>query len=457
MANTTPTTNSLENYFLPFTANKDFKKDPRLLDRGEGVYYWNHKGDQVIDASSGLFCVPLGHGRKEIAEAVHQQLLKLDYSPSFQVSHLPAFALAEKVANLLPGDLNNVFFTICGSTAIDSAIKIIQAYQHAIGQSQRVRFVSRERAYHGVNIGGTSLSGMIKNREIFTATMPGVIHLRHTWLEENKYTKGQPQHGAHLAEDLQRFVEMYGPESIAGCFVEPIAGSTGTIVPPIGYLERLREICDKYGIVLVFDEVITGFGRTGKSFGAVKYNVQPDMITMAKAITNGAQPMGAVGVSDKIYNAIVDNGPEHGVEFFHGYTYSGHPVACAVAFKTLEIYERDNMLEHVNKVSPTFTERLKKCDQYDLVGHTRGIGLIGAMEFVSEKNSNKGFEKKGVAGKIFADHAKDNGLIVRAIGDVIAFCPPLIITDSQINDMFDIVEESLKKTMDELTKQGLLK
>ena len=259
MANTTPTTNSLENYFLPFTANKDFKKDPRLLDRGEGVYYWNHKGDTVIDASSGLFCVPLGHGRKEIAEAVHNQLLKLDYSPSFQVSHLPAFACAEKVANMLPGDLNNVFFTICGSTAIDSAIKIVQAYQHAIGQSHRMKFVSRERAYHGVNIGGTSLSGMIKNREIFTAAMPGVIHLRHTWMEENKFTKGQPEHGAHLADDLQRFVDMYGPESIAACFVEPIAGSTGTLVPPKGYLEKLRATCDKYGIVLIFDEVTVSY------------------------------------------------------------------------------------------------------------------------------------------------------------------------------------------------------
>ena len=307
MVNTSATTNSLENFFMPFTANKDFKKEPRLLERGEGVYYYNHKGDKVIDCSSGLFCVPLGHGRKEIADAVHQQLLKLDYAPSFAISHMPAFTLAERLAKMLPGDLNNIFFTICGSTAIDSAIKIIQAYQHAKGQSQRVRFVSRERAYHGVNIGGTSLSGMIKNREVFTATMPGVIHLRHTWLEENKFNLGQPEHGDYLADDLQRFVDMYGPESIAGCFVEPIAGSTGTLVPPKGYLEKLRATCDKYGIVLVFDEVITGFGRTGEAFGANKYNVQPDMITLAKAITNGAQPMGAVAVSDDIYNTIINN------------------------------------------------------------------------------------------------------------------------------------------------------
>ena len=439
MANTTPTTNSLENYFLPFTANKDFKKDPRLLDRGEGVYYWNHKGDTVIDASSGLFCVPLGHGRKEIADAVHQQLLKLDYSPSFQVSHLPAFACAEKVAKLLPGDLNNVFFTICGSTAIDSAIKIVQAYQHAIGQAHRMKFVSRERAYHGVNIGGTSLSGMIKNREIFTAAMPGVIHLRHTWLDENKFTKGQPEHGAHLADDLQRFVDMYGPESIAACFVEPIAGSTGTLIPPKGYLEKLRATCDKYGIVLIFDEVITGFGRTGKSFGSVKYNVQPDMITMAKAITNGSQPMGAVGVSDKIYNAIVDNGPEHGVEFFHGYTYSGHPACVAASLATLDIYEKEDIFARAQNMSPYFLDAVFDAfKDVPAVTDVRGDGMMAAIDLAVDKNP-------GVRGYDAQKKTFENGVHIKFTGDCGIIAPALIAEEKHIDEMIQKIKDVVVK------------
>ena len=439
MANTTPTTNSLENYFLPFTANKDFKKDPRLLDRGEGVYYWNHKGDTVIDASSGLFCVPLGHGRKEIADAVHQQLLKLDYSPSFQVSHLPAFACAERVAKMLPGDLNNVFFTICGSTAIDSAIKIVQAYQHAIGQAHRMKFVSRERAYHGVNIGGTSLSGMIKNREIFTAAMPGVIHLRHTWLDENKFTMGQPEHGAHLADDLQRFVDMYGPESIAACFVEPIAGSTGTLIPPKGYLEKLRATCDKYNIVLVFDEVITGFGRTGKSFGSVKYNVQPDMITMAKAITNGSQPMGAVGVSDKIYNAIVDNGPEHGVEFFHGYTYSGHPACVAASLATLDIYEKEDIFARAENMSPYFLDAVFDAfKDVPAVTDVRGDGMMAAIDLAVDKNP-------GVRGYDAQKKTFENGVHIKFTGDCGIIAPALIAEEKHIDEMIQKIKDVVVK------------
>ena len=439
MANTTPTTNSLENYFLPFTANKDFKKDPRLLDRGEGVYYWNHKGDTVIDASSGLFCVPLGHGRKEIADAVHKQLLKLDYSPSFQVSHLPAFACAEKVAKLLPGDLNNVFFTICVSTAIDSAIKIVQAYQQAIGQAHRMKFVSRERAYHGVNIGGTSLSGMIKNREIFTAAMPGVIHLRHTWLDENKFTKGQPEHGAHLADDLQRFVDMYGPESIAACFVEPIAGSTGTLIPPKGYLEKLRATCDKYGIVLIFDEVITGFGRTGKSFGSVKYNVQPDMITMAKAITNGSQPMGAVGVSDKIYNAIVDNGPEHGVEFFHGYTYSGHPACVAASLATLDIYEKEDIFARAENMSPYFLDAVFDAfKDVPAVTDVRGDGMMAAIDLAVDKNP-------GVRGYDAQKKTFENGVHIKFTGDCGIIAPALIAEEKHIDEMIQKIKDVVVK------------
>ena len=383
-------------------------------------------------------CAP-GHGRKEIADAVHQQLLKLDYSPSFQVSHLPAFACAEKVAKLLPGDLNNVFFTICGSTAIDSAIKIVQAYQHAIGQAHRMKFVSRERAYHGVNIGGTSLSGMIKNREIFTAAMPGVIHLRHTWLDENKFTKGQPEHGAHLADDLQRFVDMYGPESIAACFVEPIAGSTGTLIPPKGYLEKLRATCDKYGIVLIFDEVITGFGRTGKSFGSVKYNVQPDMITMAKAITNGSQPMGAVGVSDKIYNAIVDNGPEHGVEFFHGYTYSGHPACVAASLATLDIYEKEDIFARAENMSPYFLDAVFDAfKDVPAVTDVRGDGMMAAIDLAVDKNP-------GVRGYDAQKKTFENGVHIKFTGDCGIIAPALIAEEKHIDEMIQKIKDVVVK------------
>ena len=337
----TATGNSLENHWLPFTSNRDFKADPRLMVKAEGVYYWNHKGGRLIDGSAGLFCSAAGHGRKEIAEAVYKSMLQLDYTPPFQLAHPASFELARKVAALMPGDLDYVFFCNSGSESIDTAIKIALAYHRSRGEGQRQRFVSRERAYHGVNIGGVSLSGMVRNRETFGAVMPGVAHMRHTWLPENRYTMGQPETGAELAEDLQRFVDLYGASTIAACVVEPIAGSTGVLVPPKGYLERLRQICDKHGILLVFDEVICGFGRTGKAFAAQSFGVVPDMITMAKALTNGAQPMGAVAVSERIYSTIVDNAAPGGVELFHGYTYSAHPAACAAGIAALDIYERE--------------------------------------------------------------------------------------------------------------------
>ena len=302
-----------------------------------------------------------------------------------------------------------------------------------------MKFVSRERAYHGVNIGGTSLSGMIKNREIFTAAMPGVIHLRHTWMEENKFTKGQPEHGAHLADDLQRFVDMYGPESIAACFVEPIAGSTGTLVPPKGYLEKLRATCDKYGIVLIFDEVITGFGRTGKSFGSVKYNVQPDMITMAKAITNGAQPMGAVGVSDKIYNAIVDSGPEHGVEFFHGYTYSGHPACVAASLATLDIYEKEDIFARAEKMSPYFLDAVFDAfKDVPAVTDVRGDGMMAAIDLAVDK-------APGVRGYHAQRKTFENGVHIKFTGDCGIIAPALIAEEKHIDEMIQKIKDVVVK------------
>ena len=337
------TSNSLENHWMPFTANKDFKKDPRLIVKGDGVYYWDHKGGKILDGSSGLFCTSAGHCRPEIARAVYEQLQENDFTPPFQMGHPGSFELAEKITRLTPEGINHVFFSSSGSEAIDTALKISMAYHRSRGEGQRTRFVSRERAYHGVNIGGTSLSGMVKNRETFSGLMSGVVHMRHTWLEENCFSKGQPKEGAYLAEDLQRAAETFGGSTISACFVEPIAGSTGVLVPPVGYLERLREICDAHGILLVFDEVICGIGRTGKAFAAQSFGVTPDLITIAKALTNGAVPMAAVAVQDEIYETIVNASPENTIELFHGYTYSGHPIACAAGLAALKIYEKEKL------------------------------------------------------------------------------------------------------------------
>ena len=312
------TSNSLESHWMPFTANREFKEDPRLVVKGEGVYMWNHKGDKIIDGSSGLFCCPIGHGRKEIAEAVYNQLLENDYASPFMTSTPGAFELAQLVTRITPEQMNHVFFVNSGSEAIDTALKIAMAYHRVRGDGQRTRFVSRERAYHGVNMGGVSLSGMVKNRETFPVVMPNMVCMRHTWNAEDAFSRGQPENGAELADDLQRFCEMYGGSTIAAVFVEPIAGSTGVLLPPKGYLERLRAICDEHGILLVFDEVITGFGRTGNAFAADSFGVIPDIMTIAKALTNGCIPMGGVVVKDEIYKTVTEAAPENAIEFFHG-------------------------------------------------------------------------------------------------------------------------------------------
>ena len=309
------------------------------------MYYWNHRGERVIDACSGLFCCAAGHGREEIATAVQKQLMEMDYATSFQLGHPSSFELASRIAAMTPGDINRVFFANSGSEAVDTAMKIALAHFRARGEGQRVRFVSRERAFHGVNFGGTSLSGLVRNRDTYGTGLPGVVHMRHTDLPEHRFVKGQPETGADLADDLSRFVQLYGGDTIAACVVEPAAGSTGWLVPPKGYLDRLRKICDEHGILLIFDEVICGFGRTGKAFAAQTFDVVPDMITMAKAMTNGTQPMSAVAVQEEIYDTIVDNAPENSIELFHGYTYSAHPAACAAGLATQDIYEKDRLFE----------------------------------------------------------------------------------------------------------------
>ena len=357
-------TNSLEENWMPFTGNRDFKKSPRLVVRGEGIHYYDHKGGKILDGSSGLFCCPLGHGRKEIAEAVYSQLLENDYTPPFQMGHPGAFDLAQRVARITPEPMNHIFFANSGSEAIDTALKIAMAYHRAKGQGQRTRFVSRERAYHGVNIGGTSLSGMVKNRETFSGVMPGVVHMRHTWDGSETFVQGQPEKGAELADDLARICANVGGSTIAACFVEPIAGSTGCLVPPKGYLERLREICDEHGILLVFDEVITGFGRTGAPFAAQAFGVTPDLMTLAKAITNGCQPMGAIAVKDEIYETIIDVAPENAIELFHGYTYSSHPAACAAGVAVQKIYDEENTFEKAAGLVDHFQKALFSLDHW---------------------------------------------------------------------------------------------
>ncbi|MEX2450599.1 MAG: aminotransferase class III-fold pyridoxal phosphate-dependent enzyme [Rhodospirillales bacterium] len=429
--------NTLEPHWMPFTANRDFKADPRLIVKGEGIYFWNHKGERLIDGSSGLFCCAAGHGRKEIAEAVYKQLLEMDYTAPFQLGHPWAFELAGRVAQLTPGDLNHVFFGNSGSEAIDTALKIAMAYHRAKGESHRVRYVSRERAYHGVNIGGTSLSGLMKNREVFGQVMPGVAHMRHTWLAENRFVRGQPDTGAELAEDLQRLCELYGGHTISACFVEPIAGSTGILVPPKGYLERLREICDAHGILLVFDEVICGFGRTGKAFAAQSFDVLPDIMTLAKAITNGNQPMGAVAVRDPIYDAVVDAAPEAAIELFHGYTYSGHPAACAAGLATLDIFEKDKLFDKAAALSEPFLNAAFALRDIPLVTDIRGYGLIAGFDVAP--GSMPGGRGIHVQKKLY-----NAGVHIKFTGDCGIVAPPFIATPADIEEIFGIIRDVLK-------------
>ncbi len=430
------TANTLENHWMPFTANRDFKADPRLMVKGEGIYYWDHKGGKIIDGSSGLFCSAAGHCRPEIADAVSAQLRENDFTPPFQSGHPGSFELAAKVSSLMPDGINHVFFANSGSESIDTALKIAMAYHRARGEGQRTRFVSRERAYHGVNIGGTSLGGMVKNRETFSGLMPSIVHMRHTWLEKNRFAKGQPEHGAELAEDLQRAVETYGGSTIAACFIEPIAGSTGVLVPPKGYLERLREICDTHGILLVFDEVICGFGRTGKAFAAQSFGVTPDIITMAKALTNGALPMGAVAVDDEIYDTVVNAAPENAIELFHGYTFSGHPTACAAGLAALEIYEKENLFERAAELSPYFLDQVYSLQDLNAVTDIRGYGLIAGFDVATG-------DAPGQRGTQLQKDLFWSGLHVKFTGDTGIIAPPFIAEKEHIDQIVGILREKL--------------
>jgi beta-alanine--pyruvate transaminase len=430
------TSNTLENHWMPFTANRDFKADPRLIVKGEGINFTNHNGGRVIDGSSGLFCCAAGHGRKEIADAVANQLMEIDYSPHFQIGSPPSFELASRISALTPDEINHVFFTNSGSESIDTALKIAMAYHSARGEGHRDKFVSRERAYHGVNIGGTSLSGLMKNREIFGSVMPGIVHMRHTWSPDHRFVRGQPTWGAEMADDLERFAQLLGGTNIAACFVEPIAGSTGCLVPPKGYLERLREICDQYGILLVFDEVICGFGRLGVPFAAQAFGVTPDIMTMAKALTNGVLPMGAVAVRDAIYDTVIDTAPDGAVEFFHGYTYSGNPASCAASLATLDIYEKEGLFDKVAAMSDHFLDSIYDLEDLDIVTDIRGYGMLAGIDLAP--GSGPGVTGTRAMKKLYAA-----GLHVKLTGDCALVAPPFVAEKGDIDEIGGILRDVL--------------
>jgi beta-alanine--pyruvate transaminase len=429
--------NSLEKQWMPFTDNRGFKSDPRLITEAKGVYMTSHRGTTVIDGSSGLFCSPAGHCHPKIIEAVHEQLKINTYTAPFGLGHPASFALADQVAKLTPTEMNHVFFVNSGSEAIDTALKMVMSYHSARGEN-RHRFVSRERAYHGVNMGGVSLSGMVNNRRTFPVVMPNVVMMRHTWTGQDINVHGQPANGKELAEDLERFAQTYGGQTIAACFVEPVAGSTGTLVPPVGYLERLREICDVHGILLVFDEVITGFGRMGTNFASDKFGVTPDIMTMAKAITNGSMPMGAVCVKDEIYETVTDTSNEGAIEFFHGYTYSGHPASCAAGLATLKIYQEEALFDRAAEMSVYFQESLFSLTDHPAVKDVRGIGMMGGVEV----------HVKEAPGKHGTQLQKDmfwNGLHVKFTGDTGIIAPMFISEKNHIDEIID----KFRKTLNE--------
>ncbi|HYB51438.1 MAG TPA: aminotransferase class III-fold pyridoxal phosphate-dependent enzyme [Burkholderiaceae bacterium] len=426
----------LQQLWLPFTPNKEFQHEPRLIERAEGMYFYAPGGRKIIDASAGLFCVAAGHCRPEISEAVYRQLQKLDFAPTFLRGHPGAFELANRIVEHTPAELNRVFFVNSGSESVDTAMKIALMVHRVRGQPQRQIFISRERAYHGVNMGGVALGGLLNNRRAFGTGLATVYHLRHTALPANRFVKGQPETGVELAEDLARFCQLYGGENIAAVFVEPTAGACGCLPPPKGYLNRLREICDANGILLVFDEVICGWGRLGANFGAQAFGVTPDIITMAKALTNGAQPMGAVVVRQSIYDAINNAGPERGIEFFHGYTYSGHPVACAAGLAMMEIYKTDRLVERARDLAPYFADAMHSLRDLPVVQDIRSIGMLAAVDVVAAG-------AVAVRGHEAQKRLYDRGLHLKNTGDSLIIAPPLIAEKKHVDEIVEKLRDVL--------------
>ena len=419
-------------FWMPFTANRQFKAQPRLLSEASGMYYKTPDGDRVLDGCAGLWCVNLGHGRVEIADAVHRQLMTLDYAPNFQMGHPLVFEFAQALTKIAPPGLDRIFFTNSGSESVDTALKIAMAYHRARGEGQRVRLIGRERGYHGVGFGGLSVGGLVNNRRAF-ATLPAVSHLPHTWdIEKNAFSKGLPAHGAEKADELERLVALHGAETIAAVIVEPVAGSTGVLPPPVGYLKRLRELCDRPGILLIFDEVITGFGRLGAPFAAQALGVVPDIMTTAKGLTNAAIPMGAVFVDRKVHDAIVQ-GPEATIEFFHGFTYSGHPAACAAGMACLDLYLGEGIFDRAARLAPVWEEALHSLRGKPHVTDIRNLGLMGALDLAPREGA------PGARGYEVLNRCLKAGLLVRYTGDTIALSPPLIVSEDEIARIVDIL------------------
>jgi len=430
--------NDLSAFWMPFTANRQFKKAPRMFVGAKDMHYATADGRQVLDGTAGLWCCNAGHARPKIVEAIQKQAGELDYAPAFQMGHPAAFELANRLRELAPEPFEHVFFTNSGSESVDTALKIALAYHRAKGDGARTRLIGRERGYHGVGFGGISVGGIVNNRKFFGTLLNGVDHLPHTHLpEKNAFTRGQPEHGAYLADELERIVALHGADTIAAVIVEPMAGSTGVLLPPKGYLERLREICTRHGILLIFDEVITGFGRLGASFAAEHFNVMPDLITTAKGLTNGVIPMGAVLATGEIYDAFM-SGPEHMIELFHGYTYSGHPMAAAAGLATLDTYREEDLFQRAADLAPYWEDALHDLRDLPHVIDIRNMGLIGAIELepIEGAPTKRAFEA--------FIKAYEAGILIRTTGDIIALSPPLIIEKSHIDTLFGTLADVLK-------------
>jgi beta-alanine--pyruvate transaminase len=424
--------NDLAAYWMPFTPNRAFKKAPRLITRAKDMYYYAADGHAVLDATAGLWCCNAGHNRDPVVAAIKRQAEELDYAPAFQFAHPHAFELASRVAALAPGDLDHVFFCNSGSEAVDTALKIALAYHNVRGEGARTRLIGRERGYHGVGFGGISVGGIVNNRKFFGSLLTGVDHLPHTYnRDQQAFTKGEPEWGAHLADDLERIAALHDPSTIAAVIVEPMAGSTGVLPAPRGYLQRLRAICDKYGILLIFDEVITGFGRLGFAFAAERYGVVPDIMTFAKGITSGTVPMGGVVVRAPIFDAFM-HGPEHVIELFHGYTYSAHPLACAAGLATLDLYREEKLFDRARALEPKLADAAMTLRGLPNVLDIRTIGLVAGIDLASKPD---GVGKRASAAMDKAFH--EEGVMIRVTGDTIAVSPPLIASEHEIGEMFD--------------------
>ncbi|MFN4153150.1 MAG: aspartate aminotransferase family protein [Paracoccaceae bacterium] len=430
--------NDLNAFWMPFTANRQFKKNPRMFVAAKDMHYTTSDGRQVLDGTAGLWCCNAGHCRPRITEAIQRQAAELDYAPAFQMGHPVAFELANRIIGIAPKGIEHVFYTNSGSESVETALKLAIAYHRAKGQASRTRLIGRERGYHGVNFGGISVGGIVNNRRHFGSLLNGVDHLPHTHLpEENRWSRGQPEHGAYLADDLEKLVALHGAETIAAVIVEPVAGSTGVILPPKGYLERLRALTKKHGILLIFDEVITGFGRLGAPFASQYFDVLPDMMTTAKGLTNGVIPMGAVLTTADVHDAFMD-GPEHMIELFHGYTYSGNPIASAAGIATLETYKEEQLFERAAEIAPYWEDALHSLRDSRHVIDVRNMGLIGAVEL----DPIAGEPTKRAFAAFLA--AYDKNILIRTTGDIIAMSPPLMITRAQIDTLIGTLADVLK-------------